>query len=531
MANYWFIDAIHDKQFTDLYKLGDAVVKGGTPWASHMCTTKYSGKQWTVKIFSKKDESRRKPSKLGHLIAVEHNNLMRVKEVFESSDELYVVVQSDDEVGALFDKLSCRETYAEQDVADCIKQILEAIRYLHLKGITHGNLKPENLMYKENLKGQLTVLVGEYSLGCIFGQNTLRTLNVCTATDYCAPEILKGKNLETPVDMWAIGVLTYILLCGYEPFRSDIEAEKFKLILKCDFMYDPFDWADVSENAKDFVRKLIQPDPKSRPTATVALKHRWLNGAAPRARQLEAAPNRLKQYTNKRQLKLLTEVAKPFNSLEIADTFPRHYSTLEHLMDPASTDVSASSSVAMMAGDAPVRPADSAVRAVLAARDPNDTLAPWAGPDLAEGYKQGDKVPGVDTGDDSMPSCHKEAILLIPGMVFGEPLPYSVPSDGNYFLTESAVDQLVTSQLFPQQMSVDADLYMSYEPAPELELTQAGGQEVRDELPPDMPLNLLSDTSLTDTEVVENVEDIDKVASERFGSTLAEDDEGDDCFD
>ncbi|ELU13408.1 hypothetical protein CAPTEDRAFT_222444 [Capitella teleta] len=163
----------------------------------------------------------------------------------------------------LWDKLKIvtRGYYSEKDAAKCVKEMLEAAKYLHENDIVHRDLKPENLLY-ENNSDDARLKIADFGLSKIIsGDVTMQT--VCGTPGYCAPEIMTGSQYTSAVDMWSIGVMTFILLCGYEPFYDDNEQQMFKKILKADYEFDPQWWSEVSENAKDLIGRLLVLDPSS----------------------------------------------------------------------------------------------------------------------------------------------------------------------------------------------------------------------------------------------------------------------------
>jgi calcium/calmodulin-dependent protein kinase-4 len=201
--------------------------------------------------------------------------------------------------------------YSEKDAACCVSQMLEAVKYLHENDVIHRDLKPENLLYEDS-KEDARLKLADFGLSKIIDSD-VQTQTVCGTPGYCSPEILKGRKYGTSVDMWSVGVITYILLCGYEPFYSDNEAEMFKKILKCDYMFDSPWWDDVSDNAKDLISRLLVLDPTKRLTASEALHHPWVKGSAAKGNHMERAQNKLKLFNARRKLKAATDVLMAFS--------------------------------------------------------------------------------------------------------------------------------------------------------------------------------------------------------------------------
>lgn len=207
--------------------------------------------------------------------------------------------------GELFDRIVQRGFYSERDAATCVRHMLKAVEYLHENDVVHRDLKPENLLY-ENDSEDSNLKVADFGLSKML-QNEIQTSTVCGTPGYCAPEILLGKTYDKSVDIWSIGVIAYILLCGYEPFYDEDDRKAYKKILNCDYEFTSPWWDDVSQNGKDFIASLLQSDPKKRPTATKALKHRWVEGkAAPSMPIPNDALAKLKEFNSSRKLKVAT---------------------------------------------------------------------------------------------------------------------------------------------------------------------------------------------------------------------------------
>jgi len=209
------------------------------------------------------------------LTQVEHPHIIYLKEVFDTPDTLYLVMELI-LGGELFDKITEIGAYSERTAAELVRNIVSAVEYLHSMQIAHRDLKPTNLLLKSS--DDLTdVKIADFGLSKILGENTMMQ-TACGTPIYVAPEVLTGEAYEREVDMWSIGVITYILLCGFPPFFDDGSnmAKLFDQILGGDFDYPEEYWEDVSDEAKDFIDNLLIVDPKCRFTAAQALEHPWL---------------------------------------------------------------------------------------------------------------------------------------------------------------------------------------------------------------------------------------------------------------
>ncbi|RMB92865.1 hypothetical protein DUI87_30759 [Hirundo rustica rustica] len=175
-------------------------------------------------------------------------------------------------------------------------------KYLHANGIVHRDLKPENLLYATPAP-DAPLKIADFGLSKMVEDHvTMKT--ICGTPGYCAPEILRGCAYGPEVDMWSLGIITYILLCGFEPFYDERgDQYMFKRILSCEYDFVSPWWDDVSLNAKDLVKKLIVLDPKKRLTTLQALQHPWVTGKAINFAHMDNAQKKLQEFNARRKLK------------------------------------------------------------------------------------------------------------------------------------------------------------------------------------------------------------------------------------
>ncbi|XP_039941469.1 calcium/calmodulin-dependent protein kinase type 1G isoform X2 [Hirundo rustica] len=232
---------------------------------------KSTGKLFALKCIKKSPLNR--DSSLENEIAVlkkiKHENIVTLEDIYESTTHFYLVMQLVSG-GELFDRILERGVYTEKDASLVIHQVLTAVKYLHENGIVHRDLKPENLLYltpEENSK----IMITDFGLSKMEQNGIMST--ACGTPGYVAPEVLAQKPYSKAVDCWSIGVITYILLCGYPPFYEETESKLFEKIKEGYYEFESPFWDDISESAKDFIRHLLEKNPSARFTCEEALRH------------------------------------------------------------------------------------------------------------------------------------------------------------------------------------------------------------------------------------------------------------------
>uniref|UniRef100_A0A8C1LIL0 Calcium/calmodulin-dependent protein kinase 1Db n=1 Tax=Cyprinus carpio TaxID=7962 RepID=A0A8C1LIL0_CYPCA len=240
---------------------------------------KATGEMYAVKCIPKK-ALRGKESGIENEIAVlrkiKHENIVALEDIYESPTHLYLIMQLVSG-GELFDRIVERGFYTEQDASALIKQVLDAVNYLHSLGIVHRDLKPENLLYF-NPHEESKIMISDFGLSKMEGVANDIMSTACGTPGYVAPEVLAQKPYSKAVDCWSIGVIAYILLCGYPPFYDENDSKLFEQILRAEYEFDSPYWDDISDSAKDFINNLMQKDPEKRLTCEEALRHPWIAG-------------------------------------------------------------------------------------------------------------------------------------------------------------------------------------------------------------------------------------------------------------
>ncbi|KAJ3127290.1 Calcium/calmodulin-dependent protein kinase type 1 [Nowakowskiella sp. JEL0407] len=241
-----------------------------------IATRKSDNLQFAVKCIEKsklKGKEEMIKDEMEILSKVHHPNLITLVEKFENANFIYLV--TDLALGGeLFDQIIAREKYSEKDASVLIVQILEGVKYLHEMDIVHRDLKPENLLFADRTETS-RLLITDFGLSkTISAQDMLTTQ--CGTPAYVAPEILTKSGHGKPVDCWAIGVMSYVLLCGYTPFYGEDQISTYQAIIAGDFEFDEEYWSEVSDSAKSFIKGLLTVDQTKRLTVHQALQHPWI---------------------------------------------------------------------------------------------------------------------------------------------------------------------------------------------------------------------------------------------------------------
>merc|ERR1711974_584390 len=279
----------------DVYEIGKELGSGAFSVVKS-CTHKATGEAYAVKIIRKenvKQDLHRLAIEMQVLESVKHPNIIELKEVFETPTMLYIVTEVVTG-GELFDRIVNKGSYTEKDAAGLVVKFLEALDYLHDKGIVHRDLKPENLLLKSN-DNDTDIKLADFGLSKIVGQEMLMQ-TACGTPGYVAPEILQAKGYGKEVDLWSVGVITYILMCGFPPFYNDNVPLLFESIMKAEFDYPAEYWDHISDDAIDFIDALLVAEPSQRLTANQALEHTWLKSAP--STSLPAVSKSMRSYTD-----------------------------------------------------------------------------------------------------------------------------------------------------------------------------------------------------------------------------------------
>ncbi|XP_055814379.1 calcium-dependent protein kinase 17-like isoform X2 [Solanum dulcamara] len=281
------------------YTLGKELGRGQFG-VTHLCTHKQTGEQFACKTIAKRklvnkediEDVRREVQIMHHL--TEQPNIVELKGAYEDKHSVHLVMELC-AGGELFDRIIAKGHYTERAAASLLRTIVQIVHTCHSMGVIHRDLKPENfLLLSKDEDAPLKAT--DFGLSVFYKQGDVFK-DVVGSAYYIAPEVLK-RRYGPEVDIWSIGVMLYILLCGVPPFWAESENGIFNTILRghVDFSSDP--WPSISSGAKDLVRKMLNSDPSQRLTALQVLNHSWIkeDGEAPDTPLDNAVLNKLKNF-------------------------------------------------------------------------------------------------------------------------------------------------------------------------------------------------------------------------------------------
>ena len=217
------------------------------------------------------------------LRATDHPNIIKLYDIYEDNIYIYLIME-ECLGGEFFDRLAKKakklSMYTEKDAAKIFKQLLEAVNYLHAHGVCHRDLKPENILFSTIAEDSQVKLI-DFGLSKVFDGENNEMKGAVGTTFYMAPEVLTGKYTEK-CDVWALGVILYIMLCGKPPFYSQNEEELKKKICSFNYTFNYPEFSKVSEDAKDIIKSIFV-ELEKRPSVSEILENKWIKENAPHA--------------------------------------------------------------------------------------------------------------------------------------------------------------------------------------------------------------------------------------------------------
>ncbi|XP_047125874.1 MAP kinase-activated protein kinase 2 isoform X1 [Hydra vulgaris] len=244
------------------------------------CNRKSDNKKCALKVLKDSTKARRELDL--HWKACECPYIVKVWDVYENKfgkDDCLLIVMECMEGGELFERIQSRadHPFTEREAAATVHMISLAVIHLHTMNIAHRDLKPENLLYISNAPNAILKLT---DFGFAKETVSVSLQTPCYTPYYVAPEVLGPEKYDKSCDMWSLGVITYILLCGYPPFYSNhgaaISPGMKKRIRQGQYSFPDAEWKKVSNNAKDLIKSLLKTEPSQRITIQEVMNHPWV---------------------------------------------------------------------------------------------------------------------------------------------------------------------------------------------------------------------------------------------------------------
>ncbi|XP_059790219.1 calcium/calmodulin-dependent protein kinase type II subunit beta isoform X2 [Balaenoptera ricei] len=368
-------------RFTDEYQLYEDIGKGAFS-VVRRCVKLCTGHEYAAKIINTKKLSARDHQKLEREARIcrllKHSNIVRLHDSISEEGFHYLVF---DLVtgGELFEDIVAREYYSEADASHCIQQILEAVLHCHQMGVVHRDLKPENLLLASKCKGA-AVKLADFGLAIEVQGDQQAWFGFAGTPGYLSPEVLRKEAYGKPVDIWACGVILYILLVGYPPFWDEDQHKLYQQIKAGAYDFPSPEWDTVTPEAKNLINQMLTINPAKRIAAHEALKHPWVCQRSTVASMMhrQETVECLKKFNARRKLKgaILTTMLAT-----------RNFSVGRQTTAPATMSTAASGTTMGLVEQAKsllnkkadgVKPQTNSTKNSAAATSPKGTLPPAA---------------------------------------------------------------------------------------------------------------------------------------------------------
>jgi len=269
------------------YHIDTPVLGAGHHGTVRECVDRRTGKRYAVKSIAKGHKAAKHDSIVREIILLHemnHPSVVELVDVFEDAEYVHLVTDLC-KGGELFDKIIEKATnfnvnrrtqcFAEDEAVRVLHQVLSSVSCMHQRGIVHRDIKPENILF-ETLDDESPIKIIDFGLACThFETHEAPMTSVVGTPYYIAPEVLRRKYNKS-CDLWSVGVVAYILLCGYPPFIGANNDQIHRCVLRGKYSFPASEWKDISPEAIDFIRQLLQMNPKKRMSAEEALNHPWM---------------------------------------------------------------------------------------------------------------------------------------------------------------------------------------------------------------------------------------------------------------
>lgn len=268
-----------DSNILDDYEVFPKVLGSGHYGSVRECIHRTTRQVFAVKSIDKSKVTRHDhlQCEVSLLREMNHDGIMKMVDCYDDSEFVHIVTEKYSG-GELFDKIventSPEGCFSEARAARIMKSLLEAVHYLHQKGIVHRDIKPENILFESKFEDSDVKLI-DFGLSRKHRKGDASMTSPVGTAYYMSPEVINRKY-DKSCDIWSLGIVSYVLMCGYPPFNGDSDADIYDSIRRGHLGFTGYGWGGASEGAKDFIKCMLHRDPRKRFTAVEALQHPWL---------------------------------------------------------------------------------------------------------------------------------------------------------------------------------------------------------------------------------------------------------------
>lgn len=285
-------DALEDGDFDNQYEVDECNYIGtGKFSVVHLCWRRYQPeKRYALKVINTRPDDHQSLTRIYEEINIlrvlgNHPAIIQLVDMDESIPNTIRLVLELCEGGELFDRIQQKQFYPEQEAKVLIRNLLEAVAFVHSKGIMHRDLKPENILLASKVSNT-DIKISDFGLAKIskdYPRRLPRSHSICGSDFYLAPEVIKQEEYGREIDIWSVGVVCYVVLSGSLPFFHNVLHKLYRQIVERDLGFPEQAWKSVAKGSQDFILRLLQVRPGDRLTAEQALNHPWLRGAGKNA--------------------------------------------------------------------------------------------------------------------------------------------------------------------------------------------------------------------------------------------------------
>jgi len=274
-----------DSSFDAQYEVDESNYIGtGKFSVVHLCWRRYQPeKRYALKVINTRPDDHQSTNRIYEEINImralgNHPAIIQLVDMDESMGNSIRLVLELCEGGELYDRIQQKQFYPEQEAKLLIRNLLEAVGFIHSKGIMHRDLKPENILLASKVSNT-DVKVSDFGLAKIskdYPRRLPRSHSICGSDFYLAPEVIKQEEYGREIDIWSVGVVCYVVLSGSLPFFHNVLHKLYRQIVERDLAFPEQAWKSVAKGAQDFILRLLQVRPGDRLTAEQGLNHPWL---------------------------------------------------------------------------------------------------------------------------------------------------------------------------------------------------------------------------------------------------------------